>query len=247
MWTKSVATTITSILRKDDIDEEEEDEDSAPLTLPSRFLSSNSNSFSFDSMEPTSPPSQSSANATVIATIDIDSKYISQNCDVTTLVNTNNDVFTKETTKEDRMLPSMTTSSGGTAMDTPKKSNVKSGREMISVPITSLSYDQLVQLHAEMMHPIFSAVKPSSSSPRPSLRHTVLSLTLALTSKVSSYHQSTLLLEEMGNAHSTNERADTTNDGRRTSYAEQPKSSQHWMPRLLLGTRINLQKHTDST
>ena len=246
MWTKSVATTITSILRKDDIDEEEEDEDSAPLTLPSRFLSSNSNSFSFDSMEPTSPPSQSSANATVIATIDIDSKYISQNCDVTTLVNTNNDVFTKETTKEDRMLPSMTTSSGGTAMDTPKKSNVKSGREMISVPITSLSYDQLVQLHEEITHPIFSAMKPSSSS-SPSLRHTVLSLTLALTSKASSYHQSTLLLEEIGNAHSTNERADTTNDGRRTSYAEQPKSSQHWMPRLLLGTRINLQKHTDST
>lgn len=212
-----------------DMDEEEEEDESALLTLPSRFLASYSNSFSFDSVAKSSP-SQSSANATVA--VEIDANCISLTSG--TMIMKNEVVCARERTSGD-----MTSidPNGGT-IETPKKTNVTALRERMSVPITSLSYDQLVQLHEEMTHPIFS-MNPLQS---PSIRHTVLSLTLALTSNVSSY-QSNLLRK---NNMDVNERANT-NGGARVTAAKQQILPQHWMPRLLSGTRIRLQKNNDLT
>jgi len=214
----------------DDCEDEDEDE-SAPLTLPSRFLSSYSNSFSFDSIEKLSP-SQPSANTNTVS-IDIDANIL------------NHATTTEGKTYGDN-ISSMDPIGGGT-MDTPKKTNVTMTlrESMISVPITSLSYDQLVRIHEEMTHPIFSATKkPSSSSSSPSIRHTVLSLTLSLSSNVSPYQSKNVLSENNANAY---ERSISKVVGIETNTSDQKKLPQHWMPRLLFGTRINVHNNTDIT
>ncbi|KAL7439556.1 hypothetical protein ACHAXH_004005 [Discostella pseudostelligera] len=219
-------------------DDSEDEDESAPLTLPSRFLSSYSNSFSFDSIEKVSP-SQPSANTSTVA-IDIDANILNHATTKTEVECTGGE------THGDNM-PLMDPNISGT-MDTPKKTNVTTTlrESMVSVPITSLSYDQLVQIHEEMTHPIFSATKKSSSSssssPPPSIRHTVLSLTLALTSNVSSSYQSNTLRE-----HPTNKRSNSKVVEMETNTSDQKKLPQHWMPRLLLGTRFNIQNNTDIT
>ena len=216
---------VVSIHENDDNDTDEEEDESAPLTLPSRFLASYSNSFSFDSIEKSSP-SQSSANATVA--VEIDATCIS----LTGGTMLTEGVCARERTSEDM---TSTVPNGGTT-ETPKKTNVSALRERMSVPITSLSYDQLVQLHEEMTHPIFS-VKPSSSL---SIRHTVLSLALALTSNVSPYQLNLLKKNKMDAIESAN-----TNSGARVTADMQQVLPQHWMPRLLSGTRIRLEKNND--
>jgi hypothetical protein len=218
-------------------DDSEDEDESAPLTLPSRFLSSYSNSFSFDSIEKVSP-SQPSANTSTVA-IDIDANILNHATTKTEVECTGGE------THGDNM-PLMDPNISGT-LDTPKKTNVTTTlrESMVSVPITSLSYDQLVQIHEEMTHPIFSATKKSSSSsssPPPSIRHTVLSLTLALTSNVSSSYQSNTLRE-----HPTNKRSNSKVVEMETNTSDQKKLPQHWMPRLLLGTRFNIQNNTDIT
>ncbi len=216
---------VANIHEDDDNDMDEEEDESAPLTLPSRFLASYSNSFSFDSIAKSSP-SQSSAKATV--TVEIDANCISV---------TSGTMLTEDARERTSGNVTSNEPNGGT-IETPKKTNVTALRERMSVPITSLSYDQLVQLHEEMTHPIFSA-KPSSS---PSIRHTILSLTLALTSNASSYQLNLLRKNNVD----VNKRANT-NGGARVTADKQQILPQHWMPRLLSGTRIRLQTNNDLT
>ena len=86
----------------------------------------------------------------------------------------------------------------------------------------------------------------SSSSARqqqqPSLRHTVLSLTLALTSNASLWNSD--FLREC-NAEGSNAKGSNAKGGAKASGTEQIEPQhpmQKWMPRLLQGTQIKLSK-----
>jgi len=179
--------------------DDEEESESAPLTLPSQFLASYSKSF--DSTEKSHPHSPK------ILGDDVEQKYSgtpqkSNHSSKRTIENIKATTQAKDTTK------------------TPKKSNVTNAGSESSFPMNSLSYDQLVQLHKDSV--------PSTSVDQPSLRHTVLSLTLALTSNASSYDSNFLRdcnLETDGH-NKTNERI------------SQQHTRQHWVPRLLQGTQI---------
>jgi hypothetical protein len=167
---------------------EEDETESAPLTLPSRFLASYSNSFSFESVE----------NSPSIA-------HASSGADISECIGPTTPQ------KHYNYMESIEA-----ADNTPKKSNITiEDKKYKSVSMSSLSYNQLVQLHKEATPP--SIINETS----PSLRRTVLSLTLALTSNVSIYDSYFL------------------NDCNAEAEEMLPKQGRQWMPRLLQGTHIN--------
>eukprot|EP00579_Thalassiosira_antarctica_P018049 CAMPEP_0201937726 /NCGR_PEP_ID=MMETSP0903-20130614/40065_1 /ASSEMBLY_ACC=CAM_ASM_000552 /TAXON_ID=420261 /ORGANISM="Thalassiosira antarctica, Strain CCMP982" /LENGTH=130 /DNA_ID=CAMNT_0048478791 /DNA_START=114 /DNA_END=506 /DNA_ORIENTATION=+ len=118
------------------------------------------------------------------------------------------------------------------ATKTPKKSNVTNAGTKTSAPISSLSYDQLVQLHKE--------TKPTTSTAQPSLRHTVLSLTLRLTSNASSWDSNFL---KDCNAEANAKTGTNIHDEQEISPQH---AGQQWMPRFLQGTHIQLQEKIDA-
>ena len=110
---------------------------------------------------------------------------------------------------------------------TPKKSNVTIPSNQTSVPMTSLSHNQLVELHKEERKQT-----KHDSTDNPTVRQTVLSLTIALTSNASAYDSSFLRdCNAEDNAKGSNDDEDTARE-----------AGQKWMPRLLQGTQIKLQK-----
>mmetsp|Transcript_15943 Transcript_15943/g.34508 ORF Transcript_15943/g.34508 Transcript_15943/m.34508 type:complete len:566 (-) Transcript_15943:22-1719(-) len=194
----------------DNSSKEDEESESAPLTLPSRFLASYSKSFSFDSMEksPSQPRKNSGDNCT---------KYAEQN----------NRTPQKSTRTDKRTYGDMeSTNQDKEATKTPKKSNVTIPDAKTSAPISSLSYNQLVDLHEE--------TTPANSPAKQSLRNTVLSLTLALTSNASSYDS--IFLKDC------NTEANTKSGTKANEQISPQHERQQWMPRLLQGTQIELQK-----
>lgn len=212
--------------RSDDCDEngsqessEEEEEESAPLSLPSKFLASSSKSFSFDSQLHSASPPKSILHA------------VADNC----------------SSSQKRKTPPQTgdeASSSFATTKTPKKSNVKSpnhrgndgAANKETIPLSSLSYDQLLQL------------RDDSITSTTSLRHNVLSLALALTSNASAYDSN--FLKEIQDFHTpaknqaVNEGSGSKSSGSKNIEGAEANSRQ-WMPRLLQGTEIILNKKSN--
>jgi len=138
----------------------DEYESSAPLTLPYEFLASGgeSKSYSFDSMDKT---------PTKVATIE---------------GKKNPSTPQKSNISCKRRYEDMTSADHDkkVASKTPKKSNV-TVVDNSSPPtlFSSLTHNEMVKLHEQSA--------PQTNDNKPSLRHTVLSLTLALTSNASAY------------------------------------------------------------
>jgi hypothetical protein len=101
------------------------------------------------------------------------------------------------------------------AANTPKKSNITIADNYASVSISSLSYDQLFQLHKEATKLGFT------EKTSPSLRRIILSLTLKLTSNASSYESNFM------------------NDCHAEANFLPPKQ-ERWIPRLLRGTIVSM-------
>ena len=118
------------------------------------------------------------------------------------------------------------------ASKTPKKSNLRSedNTSPSNVLLSSLSHDELVKLHKQST--------PQNSDDKPSLRHTVLSLTLALTSNASAYDSN--FVRECTNAETTAKKGGMLKNNERMQ-----NEKQSWMPRLLQGTKINLQQERE--
>ncbi|KAL9182507.1 hypothetical protein ACHAXT_013159 [Thalassiosira profunda] len=182
----------------------EEESESAPLTLPSQFLASYSKSF--DSMEKT--PSQPVKGS-----------------EQQRKASTNLDTPQKSNQGRKRSHNEMDTEDEAKDTTTPKKSNVSgsTANSNSSVLISSLSYDQLVQIRKESA--------PKDTDEHPSVRHSVLSLTLALTSNASSW-DATFLRE----CNADGDRKDMAKPG--NGDAAQQNAGQRWMPRLLQGTQV---------
>jgi hypothetical protein len=167
--------------------------ESAPLTLPSQFLASYSKSFSFDSAEksPSIPYTSSRVN-----TAECVGQSTPQKSNLTRKRSYHDNIESTE------------------AETTPKKSNITSADRHAFVPMSSLSYDQLVELRNEATPPN-SAEKTS-----PSLRRTILSLTLALTYNISLYDPNFM------------------NDCNADANVMLPTQGRQWIPRLLRGAHI---------
>jgi hypothetical protein len=178
---------------------DEEESGSAPLSLPSRFLASYSKSFSFDSAEKSPSLSHTSSGFNIAECVWQSTPQKSN--------------LTRKRIFYDDMESSE-------AANTPKKSNVMIADKYASVSISSLSHDQLIQLQKEATPPDFT------EQTSPSLRRIILSLTLKLTSKASSYDSNFM------------------NDCRAEANLIPPKQGRQWIPRLLRGTQIKtLQKY----
>jgi len=142
----------------------DEYESSAPLTLPYEFLASGgeSKSYSFDSMDKS--PTKLTTNG------DKKDPSTPQKSNISSKRRYEDIASTDQDTK--------------VASKTPKKSNVtaidKSSPE--STLLSSLTHNEMVKLHEQSA--------PQTTDNKPSLRHTVLSLTLALTSNASAYDSS---------------------------------------------------------
>jgi len=166
---------------------------SAPLSLPSRFLASYSKSFSFDSAEKSPSVSHTSSGFNIAECVWHSTPQKSN------------------LTRKRKFYDDMESSE---AANTPKKSNVTIADKYASVSISSLSHDQLIQLQKEATPPDFT------EQTSPSLRRIILSLTLKLTSKASSYDSNFM------------------NDCRAEANLIPPKQGRQWIPRLLRGTQI---------
>ena len=178
---------------------DEEESGSAPLSLPSRFLASYSKSFSFDSAEKSPSLSHTSSGFNIAECVWQSTPQKSN--------------LTRKRIFYDDMESSE-------AANTPKKSNVTIADKYASVSISSLSHDQLIQLQKEATPPDFT------EQTSPSLRRIILSLTLKLTSKASSYDSNFM------------------NDCRAEANLIPPIQGRQWIPRLLRGTQIKtLQKY----
>ena len=202
--------------------EEEEEEESAPLSLPSKFLASSSKSFSFDSQlhSTTSPPKS------------IFQSTSDDNC----------------TSSQKRKTPPQTgdaTISSFSTSKTPKKSNINRSNDdqtKETVSLSSLSYDQLLQ------------IRDQSSKP---LRKNVLSLALALTSNASAYDSN--FIKEIqdfqtpgkagrksnDNNNNNNNQVDIAGSGSKSESNKDVESvganTEKWIPRLLQGTQVRLE------
>jgi hypothetical protein len=200
-------------------EEEEEEEESAPLSLPSKFLASSSKSFSFDDSQlhsTTSPPKS------------IFQSTSDDNC----------------TSSQKRKTPPQTgdaTNSSFSTSKTPKKSNINRSNDE-TVTLSSLSYDQLLQ------------IRDQSSKP---LRKNVLSLALALTSNASAYDSN--FIQEIQDFQTPGKEGRKSNDNNNNihnqvaivgsgSKSESNKDSESagantekWIPRLLQGTKVRLE------
>lgn len=203
-------------------EEEEEEEESAPLSLPSKFLASSSKSFSFDSQlhSTTSPPKS------------IFQSTCDDNC----------------TSSQKRKTPPQTgdaTNSSFSTSKTPKKSNINRSNDeptKETVTLSSLSYDQLLQ------------IRDQSSKP---LRKHVLSLALALTSNASAYDSN--FIQEIQDFQTPGKAGRKSNDNNNNNHnqvaivgsgskSESNKDSESagantekWIPRLLQGTQVRLE------
>ena len=190
---------------------EEELEESAPLSLPSNFMASYSKSFSFDSqLQSTSPPKVIINAAVGSSASSLKRKTPPQTEDAT--------FFSFTTTK------------------TPKKSNVIThvgGEESAvrTMPLTSLSYNELVQLRDQ-----------STTSSSSSLRHNVLSLALALTSNASAYDSNFMNGIKDFHTKQTGKEASIKKDNASKSSRDTNADTGQWMPRLLHGTEVILNK-----
>ncbi len=198
----------------------EEEEESAPLSLPSKFLASSSKSYSFDSQLLTASAIKASLHAAT-------------------------DAFACSRKRKTPPQTGDATNSSFTTSKTPKKSNVQatnhggSDREANSdtAALSTLSYDQLLQMRDQ--------------STTTSLRHNVLSLALALGSNASAYDYN--FLKEIQDFrtpakarqnHAGDEGYDKMNsDSKKTASAE--GNTRQWMPRLLQGTEIILNKNSN--
>jgi hypothetical protein len=201
-------------------EEEEEEEESAPLSLPSKFLASSSKSFSFDSQlrSTTSPPKS------------IFQSTSDDNC----------------TSSQKRKTPPQTgdaTNSSFSTSKTPKKSNINRSNDeptKETVTLSSLSYDQLLQ------------IRDQSSKP---LRKHVLSLALALTSNASAY-DSKFIREiqdfitpgktgRKSNDNNNNNQVDIVGSGSKSESNKDSETvganTEKWIPRLLQGTQVRLE------
>lgn len=199
---------------------QEEEEESAPLSLPSKFLASSSKSFSFDSQihSTTSPPKS------------IFQSTSDDNC----------------TSSQKRKTPPQTgdaTSSSFSTSKTPKKSNINRSNDeptKETVALSSLSYDQLLQ------------IRDQSSKP---LRKHVLSLALALTSNASAY-DSNFIREiqdfqtpgktgRKSNDNNNHNQVDIVGSGSKSESNKDSESAgantEKWIPRLLQGTQVRLE------
>jgi hypothetical protein len=200
-------------------EEEEEEDESAPLSLPSKFLASSSKSFSFDELHSTTSPPKSIFQSTS-----------DDNC----------------TTSQKRKTPPQTgdaTNSSFSTSKTPKKSNInRSNNEPTkeTVTLSSLSYDQLLQ------------IRDQSSKP---LRKNVLSLALALTSNASAYDSNFIQeIQDFQTPGNTGRKSNDNNNNNQVAIAgsgsksESNKDSESagantekWIPRLLQGTQVRLE------
>jgi len=196
---------------------DDEESESAPLSLPSRFLASCSKSFSFDAAEIPSPQHLK--------------RFRDENtrCSQRYHDTPRNIEIGGKRTHDDLEA----TNGAASATKTPKKSNITNLDAKTSAPIYLFSYDQLVKLHEET-NPLNSAVPPS-------LRHVVLSLTLALTSNASSWDPNFL---NDCNAGATARSGTKRND--EPEPLPRCARQQQWMPRLLQGTHIKLRKKVDA-
>ena len=178
-----------------------ESSSSAPLSLPSRFITEcDSLSFSFDSTKQQQSPSSLQTRHTSLMGVDSSAQksYDSTTARKRTVINIDDDV--------DR---------------TPKKSNIttspNNSNQYESIPMSSLSYDQLVQLQQESIPTSINITDDNTNynnnKTSPSLRQSVLSLTVALTS------------------HNLNSKATIGNNNVQEGGGV-------WMPRLLHSTHI---------
>ena len=182
----------------------DEYESSAPLTLPYEFLASGgeSKSYSFDSMDKSSP-----------------AKLASSKKDPSTPQKSN---ISGKRRYEDMISTDQDTK---VASKTPKKSNVTTAdnSSKSSILLSSLTHNEIVKLHEQSA--------PQTNDTKPSLRHTALSLTLALTSNASAYDSNFL--------RDCNVETTPNVDGQKSEERQDVK--QKWMPRFLQGTKIKLQ------
>ena len=178
-----------------------ESSNSAPLSLPSRFITEcDSLSFSFDSTKQQQSPSSLETRHKSLMGVDSSAQksYDSTTAKKRTGINIDDDV--------DR---------------TPKKSNIttspNNSNQYESIPMSSLSYDQLVQLQQESIPTSINLTNDNTNynnnKTSPSLRQSVLSLTVALTS------------------HNLNSKATIGNNNVQEGGVV-------WMPRLLHNTHI---------
>lgn len=178
-----------------------ESSSSAPLSLPSRFITEcDSLSFSFDSTKQQQSPSSLQTRHTSLMGVDSSAQksHDSTTARKRTVINIDDDV--------DR---------------TPKKSNIttspNNSNQYESIPMSSLSYDQLVQLQQESIPTSINLTDGNTNynnnKTSPSLRQSVLSLTVALTS------------------HNLNSKATIGNNNVQEGGGV-------WMPRLLHNTHI---------
>jgi len=210
---------------RDSQESSEEEEESAPLSLPSKFLASSSKSYSFDSQLHSASPPKAILHAAACSDV----------------------------SSQKRKTPPQTwdaTSSSFATTKTPKKSNVQApnhggndrSANKDNIPLSSLSYDQLLQLRDQ------STTSTSSST---SLRHNVLSLALALSSNASAY-DSNFLKEiqdfrtpaKTGRDQANDEGSGNKNGDSKNSVGTEANTRQ-WMPRLLQGTEMILNKKSN--
>ena len=181
---------------KDQSSESEEETptrtESAPLTMPINFLEATSNPYelSQNSKPDAEQHSQSQMNMDVMS-----SQTTPQKSNVTL----------KRKLQDDHNDESHCNTRTAITTDFDKEST-----DPISVQISSLTYNQIQQLHTE------------SNVIQPSVRNAVLSLTLALTSNASAWDSVFL--------HACNEKE--------AKKEELAKTTEKWMPRLLQGTGI---------
>ncbi|KAL3764465.1 hypothetical protein ACHAW5_000129 [Stephanodiscus triporus] len=167
--------------------------ESAPLTLPSQFLASYSKSFSFDSAEKSPSISHTTSR---VNTAECVGQSTPQKSNLTRKRAYHDNIELTE------------------AETTPKRSNITSADKQAFVPMSSLSYDEMVELRNDATPP------NSSEKTSPSLRRTILSLTLALTSNISLYDPNFM------------------NDCNADANGMLPTQGRQWIPRLLRGAHI---------
>jgi hypothetical protein len=170
-------------------------EDSAPLTLPMNFVAANSRSFSYEYSQNSLPSDeQNSQNK---------SEYAPRSSQ-TTPQKSNLTAKRKHTNTRTSLANDL----------------IEEETNEVSVPISSLTYNQLRQLHKES--------NEIHNTQQSSVRTAVLSLTLALTSDASAWDAA--FLKGCGERGSKNEDANVT------------RQTGKWMPRLLQGTNILVPK-----
>jgi len=240
----------------EDVDEEE-DSESAPLTLPSQFLAAKSFSFDSTTEQPSHRRRQQQQQHSKSSMENNTEHDIRQHHKI----QRENETIGSKRVRDD-IIVEATIDQGKGAAKTPKKSNVTNADAKTitssSTPISSLSYDQLVRLQ-EDTNPSSNnnstiTQQPSSKPASSSLRHAVLSLTLALTSNASSWDSNFIkgcntlpaaVIEHPNHRTMTGvNKLEHYDLGIMPPMARQA-AKERWMPRLLRGTRVILRKEDE--